>query len=153
MTDRPRPSPTERREFTIIRVFDAPRELVFRAWITPASFATWFGGSESEVPVESVAMDVTPGGAWKATMYAGPERHEMHWSGEFQEIVEPQRLVLTFSDQPEGGHELVTVTFADLGDGRTEMLFKQTGGHMDAAGYERAKQGWGAFFDAMESTF
>jgi hypothetical protein len=37
-------------------------------------FADWFGGAASEVPVESVTMDVRPGGVWRATMFAGPDR-------------------------------------------------------------------------------
>jgi uncharacterized protein YndB with AHSA1/START domain len=48
------------------------------------------------------------------------------WEGVYREVVEPERLVLTFSDQPgEEAHELVTVVLTDLGDGRTEMRLEQ----------------------------
>jgi uncharacterized protein YndB with AHSA1/START domain len=57
---------------TITRVFDAPPERVWHEWTEPARFAGWFGGSESEVPVSSVSMDVRPGGTWRATMFADP---------------------------------------------------------------------------------
>jgi uncharacterized protein YndB with AHSA1/START domain len=94
-------------------------------------------------------MDVRPGGAWRATMYAGPGRREIVWSGEFREVDEPERLVFTVSDRPEQDlFELVTVVLADLGDGRTEMRFEQRG-HMRPEEYERAKQGWGTFFDRI----
>lgn len=65
--------------FTIVHVFEASREEVWAEWTTPESFADWFGGTASEVPVSTVTMDVRPGGAWAATMYAGPARHEIQW--------------------------------------------------------------------------
>jgi uncharacterized protein YndB with AHSA1/START domain len=134
----------------IVRVFSAPRERVWREWTDPAAFADWYGGPEAEVPLPSVAMDVRPGGAWRATMFYGPQHHEINWSGEYHEVVEPERLVFTVSDQPGGGeYELVVVVLTDLGDGRTEMHFEQHG-HMEAKGYEAARGGWTIFFDRME---
>jgi uncharacterized protein YndB with AHSA1/START domain len=87
--------------FTLTRVFDAPRERVWREWTEPERFADWFGGPEADVPLDSVAMDVRPGGAWRATMFAGPDRREIRWSGEYREVVAPERLVVTMSDRPE----------------------------------------------------
>jgi uncharacterized protein YndB with AHSA1/START domain len=135
--------------FSVKRVFDAPRERVWREWTDPEAFADWFGGPESEVPLSTVSMDVRPGGAWRATMYAEPGRHEIQWVGEYREVVEPERLVFTVSDRPEEDlYELVTVVLDDLGDGRTEMLFEQRG-HMSPEQYERAKHGWAGFFDRI----
>jgi uncharacterized protein YndB with AHSA1/START domain len=132
---------------TITRVFDAPRERVWREWTEPERFADWFGGGEAEVPVSTVWMDVREGGAWRATMFAG--RHEIRWKGEYREVVAPKRLVFTISDQPgEDEYELVTVVLSDLGDGRTEMLFQQRG-RLSAKRYERAGEGWSSFFDRM----
>jgi uncharacterized protein YndB with AHSA1/START domain len=136
-------------ELTITRVFDAPREHVWREWTEPERFADWYGGSEAEVPVSTVSMDVRVGGGWRATMFAGPSRREIQWKGEYREVVEPERLVFTVSDQPgDDAYELVIVVLNDLGDGRTEMLFQQRGG-MSAEQYERAGQGWSGFFDRM----
>jgi len=74
---------------------------------------------------------------------------EIKWKGEYQEVVEPERLVFTVSDQPgDDAFELVTVVLTDLGDGRTEMLLQQRG-HMAPEQYERAGQGWSGFFDRM----
>jgi uncharacterized protein YndB with AHSA1/START domain len=135
--------------FTLRREFDAPREQVWREWTDPAAFADWFGAPTGGVPVESVSMDVRPGGAWRATMFAGPQGREIQWSGEYLEVVEPERLVISFSDEPvPERYELVTVTLNDLGDGRTEMVLEQRGG-MTPEGYERAKQGWGGFLDRL----
>ena len=134
---------------TITRVFDAPRELVWREWTEPERFADWFGGPEAEVPVSTVSMDVRPGGAWRATMFSGPRRREIRWKGEYREVAEPERLVFTVSDQPgEEAYELVTVVLTDLGDGRTEMLFQQRG-RMTPEQYDRAGAGWSGFFDRI----
>ncbi|MBA3260977.1 MAG: SRPBCC domain-containing protein [Thermoleophilaceae bacterium] len=143
-------SPTPDGEgITITRVFDAPRERVWREWTEQQRFADWFGGEEAEVPVSTVTMDVNEGGAWQATMFAGPERREIHWHGEYREAIAPERLVLTLSDQPgDDLYELVIVVLTDLGDGRTEMLFQQRG-RMSAKQYEAAGDGWSTFFDRM----
>jgi uncharacterized protein YndB with AHSA1/START domain len=132
---------------TITRSFDAPRELVWKEWTEPERFADWFGGPEAHIPVATVSMDVRAGGAWRATMYAGSI--EIRWAGEYLEVRAPERLVFTITDRPEESeHDLVTVDLSDLGGDRTEMRFQQEGGQ-SAATYERAKQGWGVFFDRM----
>jgi len=134
---------------SITRVFDAPRERVWREWTTPERFADWFGG-EAEVPPDTVSMDVRQGGRWRATMFAGPERREIRWKGEYLEVVEPERLVLTLSDRPDDVYELVTVVLTDLGQGRTEMRLSQSG-HLAAAQYLRAREGWSSFLDRIQA--
>ena len=133
----------------VTRTFDAPRERLWREWTEPERFADWFGGPEFEVPLETVSMDVRPGGAWRLTMLADGGRREIHWKGEFREVVEPERLVFTISDQSgDDVYELVTVVLTDLGDGRTEMRLEQRG-QLSAEQYGRAEQGWGVFFDRI----
>jgi len=150
MADAPTPDAAAEEGLTITRVFDAPREQVWREWTEPERFADWYGGGEAEVPVSTVSMDVREGGSWRATMFAGPDRREIQWKGEYREVVEPERLVFTVSDQPgEDAYELVIVALTDLGDGRTEMHFQQRG-RMSAEEYERAGQGWSTFFDRMD---
>jgi uncharacterized protein YndB with AHSA1/START domain len=145
----PTPGDAAERGITITRVFDAPRERVWKEWTEPERFADWFGGIEAEVPVSTVSMDVREGGAWRAMMFAGPGRHEIHWKGEYREVVQPKRLVFTISDQPgDERYELVIVVLTDLGDGRTEMLFQQRG-HLSAKQYQRSGQGWSSFFDRI----
>ncbi len=135
----------------ITREFDAPRELVFKAWTEPARFAQWFGGAQSSVPLETTSMDVRPGGAWNLIMLAGPERHELPFGGFYQEVVPPERLVMTLTNPmnpSDPNVELVTVVLTDLGGGKTRMDFSQTG-HLPDAAYAQAKAGWSGFFDAM----
>jgi uncharacterized protein YndB with AHSA1/START domain len=135
---------------TITRIFEAPRERVWKEWTDPEAFADWFGGPDAEVPLSTVAMDVRPGGSWRLTMYAKPGRREIHWHGEYREVSEPERLVFTVTDVPgQDADELVIVVLSEVGDGRTEMVFQQRGGGLSAEEYERAGQGWGIFFDRV----
>jgi uncharacterized protein YndB with AHSA1/START domain len=134
--------------FAVTRVFEAPREAVWREWTEPEAFADWFGGPDIEIPLTSVSMDVRPGGAWRATMVTG---RDIHWHGEYREVVPPERLSFTISDTPDPPwYDVVTVVLVDLGDGRTEMRFEQRGG-MTPEEYERAGQGWGGFFDHIDA--
>jgi uncharacterized protein YndB with AHSA1/START domain len=133
--------------FTMTRVLDASRERVWREWTEPEAFADWFGGPEAEVPLETVVMDVRPGGGWRATMLTGGR--EIRWTGEYRDVEPPERLVLTMSDRPGGARpELVVVVLTELADGRTEMVVEQHG-HMPPAAYEASRNGWGSFFDRM----
>jgi uncharacterized protein YndB with AHSA1/START domain len=130
----------------ITRVFDAPRELVWKAFTEPDRFTHWFGPREAELA--NVSMDVRPGGEWSATMRVAGR--EIPWSGTYHEVTPPERLVFTIKDDPEiTRDEFVTVVLNDLGDGRTEMHFTQRGGGLPPEGYEQAKQGWGGFFERM----
>jgi uncharacterized protein YndB with AHSA1/START domain len=138
------------RVIEITRVFDAPRERVWREWTEPERFADWFGGSAADIPLDSVAMDVRTGGAWRLTMFAEPGRRRIDWHGEYLEVDEPSRLVMSLSDEPEADrYAVVTVVLDDLGDGRTEMHFRQSG-PLPPEALEAAKRGWGVFFDRID---
>jgi uncharacterized protein YndB with AHSA1/START domain len=131
----------------ITRVFDAPRERVWREWTEPERFADWFGGVQNEVPLPTVTMDVRAGGSWRLTMLTA--RGAIVWHGEYHEVVEPERIVLTLTDQPpEADYALVTVELLDLGDGRTEMRFEQRG-PLPPEQHKAARDGWSRFFDRI----
>ena len=149
MAEQPAAAPGPRHGLTITRVLEAPRERVWREWTEPERFAEWFGGPDADVPLETVAMDVRPGGAWRATMFAGPERREIRWTGEYREVEPPVRLVLTMSDSPgNASDELVIVVLTELGDGRTEMVLEQHG-QLPPEVYDAARNGWGVFLDRI----
>jgi uncharacterized protein YndB with AHSA1/START domain len=135
-------------DLEIRRTFDAPREAIWREWTDPERFADWYGGPDFPIPLDTVSMDVREGGKWNLVMIAGPR--EIHWDGEYIEVSEPERLVFTVSDQPdEDVYDLCTVELTEIGEDRTEMLFQQSGGHMPAEEYRRAKEGWGGMFDYL----
>jgi uncharacterized protein YndB with AHSA1/START domain len=138
----------------IVQVFDAPRELVFRAWTEGPRFAEWFGEHGSEIPLDKVDMDPRPGGEWHATMYHGPDRTEIPFYGELLEVVEPERLVMTIrlqgSELDGTTDEVFTVVLKDLGGDRTEMTFTQRGGNLPADEYSRAMRGSLIFFERLQ---
>ena len=99
-------------------------------------------------------MDPRPGGEWHATMYHGPDRIEIPFYGEFLEVVEPERIVMTIRLQPASStaptDEVFTVVLRDLGGGRTEMTFTQRGGNLPADEYSRAMRGSLIFFERLQ---
>jgi uncharacterized protein YndB with AHSA1/START domain len=141
----------QRREFTITRVFDAPRELVFRAWTDPAHAAQWFGPEGCTTPRETISMDVRVGGEWRATMVRDDNGQEYPTGGTYREVAEPDRLVFTWTDptsptdRPEVS--LVTIDLVDRG-GKTEMTFHQTGFRTEGE-REGVHQGWSSGFDKL----
>jgi uncharacterized protein YndB with AHSA1/START domain len=150
--DRPPGPPGEGgRELTITRVFDAPRELVWRAFTKAEHFAQWFGYPPFRTPPSKVSMDVRPGGEWEATQVNQDTGRELPFVGSYREVAEPDRLVFTFEnpeDRSDPKIELVTVTFTDLG-GKTEVTLHQAG-YMDPKQYKRTEQGYSKFFDQLE---
>jgi uncharacterized protein YndB with AHSA1/START domain len=136
------------RELTITRVFDAPRELVWRAFTEPEQFAQWFGHPPFKTPPETVSMDVRPGGEWEATQVNQETGKELPFAGSYREVVEPERLVMTFEDPGDPKAEVVTVTFKDLG-GKTEVTLHQAG-YMPPEQYKLTERGWGRFLEQLE---
>ena len=129
------------------RIFDAPREEVWREWTEADRFADWYGGEGFAVVRETMDWEVREGGKWSFVM-KGPGR-DIHWDGEFVEVKEPERFVFTVTDRPdEEVRDTCTVVLTDLGDGRTEMHFTQ-GDNLPDEVYRRAEEGWGGFFDRI----
>jgi uncharacterized protein YndB with AHSA1/START domain len=101
------------------RVFDAPRELVYRAINDPELLPRWWGPRYLTTTVER--MDVRPGGKWRFIQVA-PDGGEHAFNGEYLEVVAPERVVLTFNYEGiPGDHEAVnTMVLSDEG-GKTRM--------------------------------
>jgi uncharacterized protein YndB with AHSA1/START domain len=114
-------------EITITRVFDAPRELVWKAWTEPEQLASWWGAGGWSNPLEKITMDLRPGGTFSVTSVSDEDGSEMTVQGVYGEVVEPERLVLEepAEDSWHGGAVSV-MTLVDLGDGRTEMTVQTT---------------------------
>lgn len=115
-------------QILITREFDAPRELVYRAWTTPELVRRWWSGRRGEMT--SVEIDLRVGGRWRYVMVAGGG-HEVAFHGEYREIVPNERIVHTEVYETPGaddaGAPLVTVTFEEAG-GRTLLsLLTETG--------------------------
>lgn len=107
------------REILMTRVFDAPRELVFRAYTDPELIPQWWGLRSSTTIVDK--LDLKPGGLWRFVQ-RDPTGNEYAFNGEYREIVAPERLVNTFEFEGMPGHILVdTAIFEALPDGKTKV--------------------------------
>jgi uncharacterized protein YndB with AHSA1/START domain len=105
-------------QILITREFDAPPELVFRAWTTPELVARWWAGERGKVT--SIDIDLRVGGEWRYVMEA-TEGFEVAFHGEYQEIVPGERLVNTevFEGMPDAS-AVDTMTLTEE-NGRTQM--------------------------------
>ena len=104
----------------IIRDFDAPRDRVFRAWVDPELVVQWLGPKSSEIRIDQ--WNARTGGNFRyASVQDGEEVAAFY--GSFHEIRPSERLVQTFTwEGMPDGVALETITFEDLGDGRTRTI-------------------------------
>jgi uncharacterized protein YndB with AHSA1/START domain len=106
------------REVRVERVFDAPRELVWRAFTEPELVAQWWGrGNKLEIE----RMEVERGGHWRFVEHSPQGQHG--FEGRYREVSPQERLVWTFEWDGMPGHVAVDTTeLEDLGDGRTKVV-------------------------------
>ena len=119
-------------QILITRDFDAPKELVYKAFTTPELVERWWHAKRGEVT--SIDIDLRVGGRWRYVMVADGG-FEVGFHGEYREIVPNERLVSTevFELVPDA-EALDTLTLAEV-DGRTTMeilVQHQTKEHRDA---------------------
>ena len=112
-------------QILITREFDAPRHLVFQAMTTPELVRRWWHAKRGEVT--ACEIDLRVGGKWRYAMVT-PDGFEVAFHGEYVEIVPDERIVTreVYEGLPEGvteeqGSTVNTATFADAGEGRTEL--------------------------------
>jgi uncharacterized protein YndB with AHSA1/START domain len=133
MTTQTEAKPTATREVTITRVFDTPRNHVFKAWTDPKQLAQWWGPDRFTNPV--CELDVRVGGAILIHMRA-PDGTIYPMTGTFREIVPPERLVFLAVAEDHSGNRhlesLTTVTFEEQG-GKTKLTV-----HAKAVGFSAA---------------
>ena len=118
--------PSTERALVIDRVFDAPRELVFKMWTDPEHMAKWWG--PRDYPANKISADVRPGGKYRHCLNSSAGDVSLWLYGTFREIVPPERLVFTFAWEEEGERGLetiVTIDFKDEGQ-KTRMHFRQS---------------------------
>jgi uncharacterized protein YndB with AHSA1/START domain len=146
MTDS-NPATTADQEVLITRIFEAPRERVFRAWTDPDEVALWYGPEHFDTPRDRIHIDLRVGGRYELTMVqrSGGAEYPVHY--EIVELVEPELIVLRSDPMPEiGMHEptLTRVEFHDHGD-KTRMTLVD--GPYPESGH--AEAGWSAAFDKL----
>jgi uncharacterized protein YndB with AHSA1/START domain len=137
------------RERTTSRVFDAPRDALWRAWTDPEELAAWWGPKGLSVPVSSVDLDVRPGGAFRLTMVVDATGVEFPTEMRYREVDPPERLVYEWDAQRGLGSGTVTVTFEDLGE-RTEVTTHFAGFATDEI-FTGSEIGWETSLDKLEA--
>ncbi|MFI6511560.1 SRPBCC domain-containing protein [Streptosporangium sp. NPDC050855] len=101
------------------RVFDAPRELVWRCLTEPAELARFWGPAGMSTPIDGIVVELRPGGRFETLMVGEHGDHRM--VATFTEVVPPGRLA--WVEPATGMH--TTGTLDDLGDGRTAVVIHQ----------------------------
>lgn len=153
-------------DFVISRVFDAPRELVWKCFTEAERMQAWFGPKGSTVVAST--MDLRVGGTYHGAMR--DESGRVMWAKfVYREVVAPQRLVWVHSFSDEAGgltrhplsptwplELLTTVTFEETGDGKTKLMLRWSPLNATplerqtfAAAREGMRGGWNGSFDRL----
>jgi uncharacterized protein YndB with AHSA1/START domain len=160
MAERTEAPATEESVLVVERVFDAPRELVWKAWTEPEAVMRWWGPKGFTSPACQIDLRVGGRYLWCMRSREGQE----YWStGVYRELVQPERLVCTnsFADAegnpvpashygiPEDFPEetLTTLTFEELG-GKTKLTLR-TEGMPAGEAQANANTGWNQAFDKL----
>jgi uncharacterized protein YndB with AHSA1/START domain len=101
------------------RVFQAPRELVWRCLTDPAELAHFWGPQGMSTPIDGIVVELRPGGRFETLMVGAHGSYRM--VATFTEVVAPERLA--WIEPLSGMH--TTSTLDDLGDGRTAVVIHQ----------------------------
>ena len=149
-------APYGERTITLTRIYDAPRELVWRAWTEAEHLARWFGPKyfSSSVP----ELDVRVGGALRIVMH-GPDGNDYPMKGVFREVTPPSRLVFSNIAIDNDGNHLL--------EGETTVILEEDGGRTKLTLHAHAKglvplapqmlagmeAGWSQSLDKMGQTF
>lgn len=110
-----------KQELFIVREFDAPRELVFRAHTDKDIYIQWVGPRHLKMTIQE--WECREGG-WFAYTHEH-EGNKYRFFGAYHEVAEPERVVGTFEFDglPERGHVILGITtFEELPNGRTKLV-------------------------------
>ena len=137
-------------DLVITRIFDAPRELVWKAWTDPKLVMQWWGPKGFTSP--SCEIDLRVGGRYLISMRM-PDGPECWMGGEYTEIIAPERIVavLFYADKngkidppdPNDVEVRDVVTFEEIGGGRTKLTLKRS--YWDVG----EDAGWNQMFDKL----
>lgn len=135
---------------TLKRLFDSPRESVFRAWTEPDQMVKWWGPDGCTAPVCDV--DLRLGGAWR-TCILTPEGKEHFVGGVYTVIDPPKKLTFTWAWEIDGvlGHEMIVALEFHDRDGATEFVLTQTQFESPKSREDHEK-GWSSSLDCLHRT-
>jgi uncharacterized protein YndB with AHSA1/START domain len=145
------PVTTAEKEVLITRIFDAPRERVFRAWTDPEEVAAWYGPEQWDTPRDRIHIDLRVGGRYELTMVRRGGGGEFAIGYEIVELVEPELIVLRSDPMPEMGMQEPTVVRVELHDHGDKTRMTLSDGPLPAEGRGPAEAGWSAAFDKLSA--
>jgi uncharacterized protein YndB with AHSA1/START domain len=114
-----------KQELFIIREFDAPRELVFKAFSTPELLLKFY--APFGIKMKFNYVDFKDGGSYSWTHYNDAGKIYCTFKGVIHEIVSPERIIQTVEMEglPEGGHVLLEIfTFEEIANNRTKLIIQ-----------------------------
>lgn len=148
-------------ELVIEHIFDAPRELVWKAWTEPEHLMRWWGPKDFTSPVSE--MDLRAGGKYLNCMRS-PDGQDFWSTGFYREVVPPERLVMTDSFADEDGNVvpashyemsgdwplelLITVSFEEQ-EGKTKLTLRHVGIPAGESS-DLTEAGWKESFDKLD---
>jgi uncharacterized protein YndB with AHSA1/START domain len=115
---------TEPGEFTYRRIHRATRELLFDCMTQPGHLTHFWGPAGTTTPVGGITVDLRPGGAFETVIVNDADGSRYTMRAVYVEVRRPDKLVWT-EPGVEGGMT-TTITFTELGNGRTEVITRQT---------------------------
>jgi uncharacterized protein YndB with AHSA1/START domain len=136
-------------EVLITRIFEAPRETVFRAWTDPDQVAAWYGPEHFDTPRERIRIDLRVGGRYELTMVQRGGGAEFAIGYEILELVEPELIVLRSDPMPEVGMHEPTVLRVEFYDHGAKTRMTLTDSPYPPAGRGHAEAGYNAAFDKL----
>jgi uncharacterized protein YndB with AHSA1/START domain len=136
-------------EVLITRIFEAPRETVFRAWTDPDQVAAWYGPEHFDTPRERIRIDLRVGGRYELTMVQRDGGAEFAIGYEILELVEPELIVLRSDPMPEVGMHVPTVLRVEFYDHGAKTRMTLTDSPYPPAGRGHAEAGYNAAFDKL----
>jgi uncharacterized protein YndB with AHSA1/START domain len=142
----PMPVAAADQQILITRIFDAPRERVFKAWTDPDQVAAWYGPAHFDTPRDRIHLDL--GGRYELTMVQRDGGAEFAISYEIVELVEPALIVLRSDPMPHVGMHEPTITRVEFIDHGTKTRMTLSDGPYPD-GRDHAEAGWTAAFDNL----
>jgi uncharacterized protein YndB with AHSA1/START domain len=139
---------TPSKELVITRIFDAPRELVYRAFVDPDQITQWFGPVGWSVPRDTIDIDPRPGGQERFVM-VNDEDPAMRSpvNARFTEVIENELLV--GEEEFEGGVLRARFEFHDEGGNKTRLVLRQ--GPFTEEIAEQGREGWNSSFTKLDA--
>jgi uncharacterized protein YndB with AHSA1/START domain len=133
----------------IDRTFDAPREEVWSAWIDPEQLAQWWGPDGFHTPVESVDIDLRPGGHLHLSMIQTDNQSDYPVRFQVVEVVEYELLVFFSPAQPELGLNTDTTTRIEFSDEDGKTRMKLSDGPYEGDFAQMTTMGWNQQFEKL----